>query len=282
MEAANTALRVEKLGLEDVHRVIELAADEGWNPGRFDAETFHAADPHAFFGAFVEGELAACISITRYGTKLGFLGFYICAPRYRGRGIGYGLWRNALGRFGELTIALDGVLAQQDNYRKSGFESLHANHRYGGEPRKLASSYEAVELKAVTHDELAQYDAAVFGTPRPHFLKVWMAQPGAEARCVVREGRLCGFALARPCLEGTKIGPLFADDAGAARSLFVSLSGSIPSPVFLDVPQPNAAAVALVSEAGLKPVFETARMMRGAGPHSDLNRTFGFSSVEFG
>ena len=54
-------------------------------------------------------------------------------PDYRGQGIGLALWQRALSDAGDRTIGLDGVVAQQDNYRKSGFVYAHANFRYGGE-----------------------------------------------------------------------------------------------------------------------------------------------------
>jgi hypothetical protein len=52
--------------------------------------------------------------------------------------------------------------------------------------------------------------------------------------------------------------------------------------IFLDVPEPNAAAVRLAEQLGLSPVFETARMYRGAAPEMDLSRIFGVTSFELG
>ncbi len=52
--------------------------------------------------------------------------------------------------------------------------------------------------------------------------------------------------------------------------------------VFLDVPEPNAPAVALAEHLGLSPVFETARMYRGPAPEVDLEHIFGVTSFELG
>ena len=52
--------------------------------------------------------------------------------------------------------------------------------------------------------------------------------------------------------------------------------------VSIDVPEPNAGAVALAEAHGLAPVFETARMWRGAPPEQDLSRTFGVATLELG
>jgi hypothetical protein len=52
--------------------------------------------------------------------------------------------------------------------------------------------------------------------------------------------------------------------------------------VFLDVPEPNAEAVALARAHGLAPVFETARMYRGAVRPLRSERIFGITSFELG
>jgi len=87
----------------------------------------------------------------------------------------------------------------------------------------------------------------------------------------------------RPCRLGAKIGPLFADDADTAAGLFASLAEAAPGgPIFLDVPEPNAAAVALARAAGMAAVSETARMYTRPPPPMRVERVFGISSFELG
>ena len=96
--------------------------------------------------------------------------------------------------------------------------------------------------------------------------------------------RVAGYGVVRPCRNGHKIGPLFADDAGAARALFDGLAGGLGpgTPIFLDVPEVNPAAVTLAESLGLKPVFETARMYTGPSPAVALGQVFGVTSFELG
>ena len=47
----------------------------------------------------------------------------------RGRGYGLRIWNAAIAHAGPRVIGLDGVLAQQQNYTKSGFELAYANVR---------------------------------------------------------------------------------------------------------------------------------------------------------
>ena len=52
--------------------------------------------------------------------------------------------------------------------------------------------------------------------------------------------------------------------------------------VFLDVPEPNSAAVGVAQSLGLEPVFETARMYRGPAPEIDVDKVFGVTTFELG
>jgi ribosomal protein S18 acetylase RimI-like enzyme len=112
---------IRTLQLGEIDTAVDWAAAEGWNPGVYDARCFHAADPHGFLGGFIGDELIATISAVKYGHTFGFIGFYIVKADYRSHGYGLKLWNAALASLGNRLIGLDGVFAQQENYRKSGF-----------------------------------------------------------------------------------------------------------------------------------------------------------------
>ena len=62
------------------------------------------------------------------------------------------------------TVGLDGVVDQQDNYKKSGFVLAGRNVRHSGVPR-LAPQKTAATIRAVTRDDLPAllaYDRAFF------------------------------------------------------------------------------------------------------------------------
>jgi Acetyltransferase (GNAT) domain len=100
---------------------------------------------------------------------------------------------------------------------------------------------------------------------------------------LVERGTLIGYGVLRPCRQGSKIGPLFADRHEAADELFTALRARAAAGlVYLDVPEVNSAAVALAEQHGMKPVFETARMYKGPAPAVDLPRVFGVTSFELG
>ena len=269
----------------EVATLVEWAAAEGWNPGRGDAEAFHRADPGGFLVAEVDGRLAAGLSLVCYGAAYGFLGLYIAAPAFRGKGIGYGLWQEAIARAGSRTIGLDGVVAQQDNYRRSGFAYAHANIRFGGRPSvPLAESADLVAVAEAHRPAIVAYDRSVNPAGREAFLAAWLKAEGdRQSVALMADGRVAGYGTVRACLEGSKIGPLFADSAAGADLLFRRLVAlAAPGPVFLDVPRPNAAAMALAARYALQPVFETARMYRGPAPDLPLSRIYGITTLELG
>lgn len=269
---------------DDLDLMVTWAAQEGWNPGARDAECFYAADPSGFWVARRDGEIVACMSLVTYSAEFAFLGFYITRPDLRGQGIGYALWSHALSACKATTLGLDGVVEQQDNYRKSGFVFAHRNVRYGGVPTGALSPDETLENITSDHfDALAAYDRSLFSAPRNGFLSAWMSTPGHFGLAAQDNGQISGYGIMRPCKDGNKIGPLFANDATTATRLFDGLVAKSPHDVvYLDPPEPNAAALSLCHARGLTPVFETARMYRGEAPELPIGNIFGITTFELG
>jgi ribosomal protein S18 acetylase RimI-like enzyme len=277
-------MEIRPMRRQELDLAVEWAAREGWNPGLADAECFQAADSGGFLMGFVGGEPVACISVVRYGRGFGFLGFYIVRPDWRGRGYGFQLWEAGLDRLADRIVGLDGVVAQQDNYRRSGFVLAHRNVRYGGAPRVDAAT--DARIVPVVEDLISpvlSYDTAFFPADREAFLRCWLRPERRTALALVEDGSVRGYGVIRACRDGFKIGPLFAESAGAADLLFRALAAEAKgSTVFLDVPEPNRAAVDLASRYGLAPAFETARMYRGPAPSLPLDRIFGITTFELG
>lgn len=283
-----TALAIHPMSRADLERALDWAAEEGWNPGLDDAEAFFAADPQGFLMGWLDDEPVASISVVAYGQSYGFLGLYICRPEFRGMGHGWALWQAGMARLGDRVIGLDGVVAQQANYAKSGFTLAHRNIRFGGtaEAHEIADP-RLVEVRLDQRSGLAgsivAYDRCLQPGPRERFLRTWLKPPGRRSLAFVEANSICGYGSVRACRSGYKIGPLFADTPDIAGRIFAALTGRLRgAAIFLDVPEPNAEAVALAKRHGLTPVFETARMYRGPAPALPLDRTFGITTFELG
>ena len=112
---------------------------------------------------------------------------------------------------------------------------------------------------------------------RPKILVAKMGQDGHD-----RGQKVVASAFSDLGFE-VEIGPLFANDAATAEKLFVALIRHAPgAPVFLDTPEPNAAALDLARRHGMTPVFETARMYTKQTPDVPLERVFGVTTFELG
>ena len=277
-------LRIRSMRPDEISIAVSWAAAEGWNPGLADDLCFAAADPDGFFIGELDGAPAATVSCVNYGDSFAFLGFYIVREDLRGRGYGLRIWDAAINHAGSRVIGLDGVVAQQENYRKSGFKLAYANVRYGGTVEAPAAPQGGViALSDLPLAAVEAYDATVFPAPRTAFLRRWIGTPAHVGRALLRDGALAGWGVIRPCRKGRKIGPLFADDRAAAEAVLSALLASVgEGEVFLDVPSVNRDAISLAENLGLAPVFETARMYTGAIPHLQLERVFGVTSFELG
>ena len=286
MKAMQTSMySIRAMMQREIDMAVDWAAAEGWNPGNADASCFHAADPDGFLVGLLDGEPVATISAVRYGAAFGFVGFYIVKPDQRGKGYGLAIWKAAMDRLAGRTVGLDGVVSEQDKYKRSGFVLAYRGIRYesvGGSPVPLDPN--VVDLSALPAESVLKYDKPFFPDDRSAFVRAWVSQPNGVALGILREGRLAGYGVLRPCRTGFKIGPLFADAPDLAERLFNALRTRAPtrSPVFLDIPEANGEALALVKRHGMTAMFETARMYKGPAPTLPLDRLFGVTSFELG
>lgn len=264
---------------------IEWASNEGWNPGLHDAACFESADPKGFFVGLLNDLPIACISAVRYNSGFGFMGFYIVKPEYRGKGYGIKIWNVAMQYLQNHNIGLDGVVEQQDNYRKSGFRLAYSNIRYEGFTQPVSASFEdIVPFTPSLFEAVASYDRFCFPDERDVFLRCWLKQPDSISLVATYQNEIAGYGVIRKCRNGYKIGPLFANTAALADQLLRSLAGwAVPGKKFyLDVPEVNQKAVQLAENHGMKKVFGTARMYTIENPDIQLDKVFGVTSFELG
>ena len=279
-----STLHTRPMRPDEISIAIDWAATEGWNPGLNDAACFATVDAGGFLIGEIDGATAATISCVNYDPHFSFLGFYIVRPDLRGHGYGLQIWNAAIAHAGPRIIGLDGVVAQQRNYEKSGFVHAYANVRYGGTvAMPNAPRGDVIDLTAVPLAQVEASDAMVFPAPRTAFLRCWVGAQGHTGRALIRDGELAAWGVIRPCRTGHKIGPLVAVNRAAAEAVLAALLDAIGGgEIFLDVPAVNLKAVALARELGLTPVFETARMYTAPVPPLRLERVFGVTTFELG
>jgi hypothetical protein len=286
METGSNDLVIRTMTREELDMAVEWAAAEGWNPGLHDADAYYASDPEGFLIGLRDGEPVGSVSAVKYSPAYGFMGFFIVKPALRGGTLGPRLAEAGFRHVAGAVVGLDGVLEQAEHYAGIwGFEPAYHNMRYEG----VASGEEAEDARIGTYTadnlpEVERYDRQCFPAPRHAFLERWLRQPDAQTLVCREDDALTGYGMIRPARTGYRIGPLFADDAGRAEALFEALVSRVPTsvPVYMDIPQPNQAALALVTRHGMTPMFETARMYRGGVPQIAIEKVFGVTTLELG
>jgi hypothetical protein len=284
MQEENYAIRPAKE--EDMTYIIKKAKKEGWNPGLNDGAAFYSADPKGFFIGEYNHEKISCISAVRYN-GFGFIGLYIVEEDFRGYGFGLAIWNHAMNHLKGVNIGLDGVVAQQENYKKSGFHLAHTNMRFKLSPppeTDTVLSDHIVSAPLIDFETLLAYDSAHFPARRQAFLKSWISTETAKTLVYQDDPKkIQGMGTIRQCFHGFKIGPLYARTPEIADQI---LSNLIPfsqqRPIFLDIATNNADALALVKKHQMTYVFETARMYTDDQPALPWQEVYGITSFELG
>lgn len=281
-------MQIRRMTRGELDTLVEWAACEGWNPGLDDAEVFWNTDRDGFVAAEISGELIGGGSIVAYGRRYGFIGFFILRPECRGRGLGNRLWnelkRRLLARLdAEASIGLEGVFNMREYYARDGFSFVCRDLRFEGRGVESPVPQGVVEASSLPFETIDVYDRRHFPAPRSGFLRSWIQRPGGYALAAMEADAIRGYAVMRPCRTGYKIGPLFAATASVAEKLLIAVASRVPGqPIFLDVPEINRVALALVGRHGMKEVFGCARMVLGPIPKLPDAEIFGVTTFELG
>jgi ribosomal protein S18 acetylase RimI-like enzyme len=277
-----------QLTFDEFQVLVRWAAKEGWNPGIDDATIFWNTDPEGFLGCFYKNKLIAGGSIVSYDGLFGFMGFFIVHNDYRGSGIGRKLWNlrkeKLLSRLQkDAAIGMDGVLAMQPFYKKGGFEIAFSDERYERMGAMFKINPNIHNITQSDFDAVQEFDKSCFGVLRTKFLSQWLFSENAKTFLFKEGNTICGYAVIRKCINGFKIGPLFAENENIARALYeCCLNSAIDQTVYLDVPCSNMQAMQLVKDYNASYVFECARMYHGTPPKTLSDRVFGITSFELG
>ncbi len=277
---------IRNMTLNEVKNIaVKWAEQEGWNPGLHDAEAFYQTDPTGFYVGLLNDKPIACISIVKYNDSFAFLGFYIVQEAFRGKGYGLKLWNTAITHVQNQNIGLDGVVDQQHNYKKSNFKFAYNNVRYEGRTQKFTNLSEHIQTLEDKHfKEIIKFDKLYFPTDRALFLRNWLNQNERSSLVYCKDDTILGYATIRKCVNGYKIGPLFAKSNSIAEQLFQAVNNQANSEqyLYLDIPEPNKKAYDLVKKYSMQKVFETARMYNKTEPDICLSNIYGVTSFELG
>lgn len=285
---------IQNMTLEELSVAATWAQKEGWNPGLNDYKAFYAQDPKGFYTSKIDGEMIATLSAVEYEKSYVFLGFYMVQPRWRDQGHGYALWEHVLNsdRCKNKLIGLDGVIKQQKNYVKSGFQPAYKTVRY--KFQHIVEPCARPESRGcfVVHTQkernnLKEFDRKIFTFNRKNFLDSWLSLPSHHAffhgSQTPRAGKCDGYGVIRKACEGFRIGPLFSSCVQDADALIESLSGQAKGEnIYIDIPSLNKNTAYLIEKYNMKPCFETIRMYNRLTNLNYSDSIYAMASLEIG
>ncbi|KAF9580592.1 hypothetical protein BGW38_002693 [Lunasporangiospora selenospora] len=273
---------------------------EGWNPGAQGhdiRDVFYGLDPKGwFYGKLsIPGEpdkVVSIISAVRYGEDQGWIGYYLADPAYRGRGYGMKGFQAALEHLkGCRQIGLDGLMAQVENYKKSGFvHNSWENERRHGSVVDLVETGERQLAQQIRENQSAYRLVRLNEVPVNKMVEL------EERFTAAMEGdELIGFGCVRQSESSYRLGPLYSTKADAAKEILVKLAvdvvdadkntdrdKSVPLYFDMDVPISNNAVVEMLDKYGWKNISSSVRMWKGEAPKVDVDGVFAINTLEIG
>lgn len=273
---------VRKMKRSEMQFAVDEAAKQGWNPGKFDGNCFFNTDPDGFFIGLYKNEPVGCISAVAYNSNFGFIGFFIVKPEHQNTQLAVMLSLTARERLKGRNIGLDGVFERQESYAGLGFKFAYSNIRFESHFENTHREG-LVPVSILSFDKILDYDTKCFPVKREKFLWNWLYMQNIRTLALVENSTIRGYGAIRSCVNGFKLGPLFADSGEIAERLLLGLSSfSNGEPVYFDIPEINELSLAIADKYNMTKVFGTARMYSHFKPVMHYNKIFGITSYELG
>ncbi len=259
----------------EVELILSWAEAEKWNPGKYDYKPYFEMDKKGYLLLLVDEKPVGSISLVKYSNEFSFIGLFIVLPEYRSRGLGKVLWEAAMLNLEKFpTIGLYSVPQQVSRYSTSGFVEAYKNKRRSAQapekPEEISYLMDAKKNPNRMFSALCRYDKEVFTHNREKLLNSMLKMPQTFAFVSFNKNdRVNGYGIVRPCMEGFRIGPLYADDCESAKTLFRILLSRIPGKSFiLDMPENNTFSDLFAEYFKLQHVSQadTVAMIKGEEP----------------
>lgn len=264
-------MEIRRLTPDDLTAMLRLCDVAGWNQTESDLHRLLALEPDGCFAAWDGGRLVGTTTTTTYGTALAWVGMVLVDPAFRRRGIASALIEAALEylrRCGVTTVKLDATPEGRGVYERFGFVPECVLERW----EVVAPPPVGGEVSRGTWDAIAAGDRAAFGADRGALLRSLIADTRPPVVVEDVGNDVIGYAFARPGSRAWYVGPVVADDIGAARTLLaVTLPGLGGGPVFVDVNVEFPGAVDLLRDRGFARRRDLLRMR--LGPDAGVGRS---------
>jgi predicted N-acetyltransferase YhbS len=264
----------------DVAEAMKLKERADWNQTEKDWQRLINLDPQGSFAACLDGRVIGTVTTITYGRKLSWIGMMLVDSLCRRCGIGTGLMQTALhylDRIGVASIKLNATPAGRPLYESLGFRAEGRIERWAGNAPCIENK-DRLKIDSETRPAIDEFDRQAFGVDRRVLLDFLMADcPVKPLMDKAPDGRLEGYALARPGSEAFYLGPIVAGNKEAALSLLDGmLSQLVGKTIYLDFNTGFGLGTEVLTHRGLVKQRDLAQM------HFGQESSAGTSSLIFG
>ncbi len=279
-------IAIRRLCPTDIPEAMRLKDIAGWNQTERDWEVLLDMNPDGCVAAVHNGLVVGTTTATRYGDALAWIGMVLVDPDYRRLGIAARLLDACLEKLDPCaSVRLDATPQGRPLYEKAGFSADYEVHRMllPAAPAAAPDAGQAVGPLSPDHiDDLAAFDANVFGADRSSVLRAWLQGAPHYGLKAIDNGPITGYVLGRAGVRAEQLGPLVAPDAAAAANLFgKALAAAAGRPVLVDVPLHDEAWITHLRSLGFVTRRTFTRMTKG-DPAPAPGRQYAFAGPAIG
>lgn len=278
-----TEVFVRRMQAEDLAEGLRLTRAESWSY-RLEDWSLHFRLGQGWVACDAGGRVLGTAIWWRYGEQFATVGLVVVDRDQQGKGIGRKLMHAVMGDAGARALQLVSTRAGRRLYEQCGFREQGAIDQHQGVPVAAAPLHEpaAASLRAVTSADVStitQWDAISFGTDRRPVIAAVLESGEGKGIIAARQGRLAGYALARPAGRGTTIGPVVAEDETLAIEMIARMLHGRTEIMRLDIPADATVLGGWLESAGIARIDRAAVMVRGMPmPRGGTARVFGLVS----
>jgi ribosomal protein S18 acetylase RimI-like enzyme len=268
----------------DLPLALRLQQQASWNQTEADWLRLLELQPEGCFVAELDRKPAGTTIACLLG-PVAWIAMVLVDTPLRRKGVATALMIHVLEFLDEQglpTVRLDATPQGQPLYEKLGFEVQFALGRYAG-PAPAVEPVSSVRTATLADlDQIAELDRDITGTPRRRLLERLLQEHPSAFRVVEEDGRLLGYASARPGKMAVQIGPCVSIPEAAPLLLADAWHRHAGQYVYVDIPVPNKHAVRLVESRGLTLQRHLTRMCRGVAVREQLDHLWASSGPELG
>ena len=209
---------------------------------------------------------------------------------YRRRGLATDLMNRVIEELERdgIVPGLDATPAGREVYKNLGFEEVYRLERLWAE--RISNFTDVPETSVVISpmsmseiNEIASYDATIFGADRMKLLRQ-LYERAPKRAFVARMGQsLAGYVLGRDGREVTQIGPVIAEDGNIAIALIYRALNGMAGGAVIDATERQTAVIGWLKGSGFSFQRPYIRMLRGRSESVDqMDYVFAIAGPELG